>query len=222
MKHCPSPSCSWGGYNSAHRVSTIRFAQSDTLPAGTDQIFSNRTANDPARLAVPVTAMAATYDLGSPEPGHPNGTWWVHCRNKTEVARRLALQLDHIWKGNNAKNTSGKQQTSWSGPTVTQTIFHTDEHGHPFVEITMAHADGISLMPAQGCVSCCNQTAAGPTNITDKCMQELDILAGQNATCAETAPMARNWTCLDCVKDHASKVGGGVDQACFAAGIAHQ
>jgi hypothetical protein len=227
-----------GGYSGQEQVSTIRFAQSDTLSAGTDQIFSNRTANDPTRVAVPMTAMAPTYDLGSPEPGHPNGTWWIHCRNKTEVARRLALQLDHIWKGGKLTalergdvSEDGNQQTvlaqeraqesqEWSGPTVSQTLFHTNEHGHPFVEITMTHADGIALMPAQGCVSCCNQTAAGSTNTTDKCMQELDILAGQNATCSKAAPASHNWTCFDCVKDHASTVGGGVDQVCFAARIA--
>jgi hypothetical protein len=52
-------------------VSKVRLAQSDTLPAEASQHDN--------------TGMVMTYDLGSPCPGDPIGTWCIHCRNKTEV-----------------------------------------------------------------------------------------------------------------------------------------
>lgn len=68
-----------GAYLGGGNVSTIRLAQSDVMPA------PNRT--------VVTTGMAASYDLGSPCPNDPKGTWCIHCRNKTEVGRRLGRQV---------------------------------------------------------------------------------------------------------------------------------
>lgn len=68
-----------GAYEDQGNVSTIRLAENDVLPA------PNHT--------VVTTGMAATYDLGSPCPGSPVGTWCIHCRNKTEVGRRLGRQV---------------------------------------------------------------------------------------------------------------------------------
>jgi hypothetical protein len=78
-----------GAYEDQGNVSTIRLAENDVLPA------PNHT--------VVTTGMAATYDLGSPCPGSPVGTWCIHCRNKTEVGRRLGRQVG--WKGRTESGT---------------------------------------------------------------------------------------------------------------------
>jgi len=147
--------------------SVVRFGQGDSLPIGTDQVFYNRTAGVD-RFALAVSAMALSFDLGSPE----NATlcelepakavcWWIHCRNKTEVARRLGLQLAHVWTSPGAKPLPA--DTEWSGPTVTETAVQIDAATNkPYAEVTFAHAGGLALQPAQGCFHCCNQTSEPP------------------------------------------------------------
>jgi hypothetical protein len=152
--------------------SVIRFGQGDSLPNTTDQVFNNRStstagsATDPRRFPLVVSAMAPTFDLGSPQNAtacslHPATAlcWWIHCRNKTEVGRRLALQLAHVWTSPGGSVSTGE----WSGPTVTSTTVKTDPTTHmPYAKVTFAHAGGLALLPAQGCFHCCNQTAAPP------------------------------------------------------------
>ena len=105
-------------------LSALRFAQSDSLPAasttGSLRVYNPRynlllqqrmarngtLATDPheRRVANPVrvphTGLVATYDLGSSNPkrasNDPSWHWWIHQRNKSEVARRLALQFDRL------------------------------------------------------------------------------------------------------------------------------
>lgn len=141
-----------GGYNSEGNVSTIRFAQSDSLPANSGW-FTNHSQS---RIPTANTVMIPTYDLGSPCPTCPNGTWWIHCRNKTEVSRRLALQLNHLLMTN--VSTNHKQSSSeYSGPIVLKTAVDNFSEKKPRVLLTMTHADGLVLAPAQGCVQCCEQ-----------------------------------------------------------------
>ena len=145
--------------------SVIRYAQGDSLPAGTDQVFNNHTA---ARFALPVSAMAPTFDLGSPQNAtncdlHPATAtcWWIHCRNKTEVGRRLALQLAHVWTAPGGAVLAAESE--WSGPTVASTEVRLDAATHtPYALVSFAHAAGLALLPAQGCFHCCNQTGPGP------------------------------------------------------------
>lgn len=68
-----------GAYADSGNVSTVRLAQNEVLPAPTNPVTT--------------TGMAASYDLGSPCPGQAVGTWCIHCRNKTEVGRRLGRQV---------------------------------------------------------------------------------------------------------------------------------
>lgn len=140
------------GANNSH----IRFAQSETLPAGRN-CYDNQTAADGISPA-PNTAMAVTYDLGSPEPGRPNGTWWIHCRNKTAVGRRLAAAVHQLVH----RTASAAPPQQWSGPVVAATRLVLDVAQRPTVQLQMRRADGLRLRPAQGCVSCCNQTGLAP------------------------------------------------------------
>lgn len=131
-----------GGYEDTSANTTeIRFAQADTLP---DPSFSNATG-----ITIKQTAMATTYDLGSPQPGHTSG-WWIHCRNKTEVGRRVALQLNHLLL---ARASSAE----WTGPLVQSIELDSDASEHPYATISMSHDAGLILAPAQGCVQCCDQ-----------------------------------------------------------------
>ena len=184
-----------GGYAGGHNVSNIRFAQSDSLPAGSDQIFSNRSAGE--RQAVDNTAMAPTYDLGSPKPGDPPGTFWIHCRNKSAVARRLARQLAHIWSPPVAAEGAGGAE-EWSGPTVDRTVLRTDGS----VEVRMAHAAGLELRGGQGCVLCCDQ--ATPPERGDAYMFEFfDDARGE--WLAATGSVLANGSVL--VRPHANAAG---------------
>lgn len=172
-----------GGYASdpydqggARQNSVIRFAQGDSLPALSDQNFNNRSsttaaaAGSPAaavpRYALPApAAMTQTFDLGSPVLGkedncraHPGEAvcWWIHCRNKTEVARRLAHQLAHVWTASGGAPIANA--TEWSGPVVTQTTLKI-ALGQPFAVVSFGHAKGLVLRGAQRCFHCCNQTS---------------------------------------------------------------
>lgn len=131
-----------GGYeDKSGNTSNIRFAQSDTLQ---HNLFSNSTG-----VAVQNAAMAITYDLGSPKPSAKSG-WWIHCRNKTEVGRRLALQLHQLLEPSSERDT-------WSGPLVQSIELERDAVGRPYASIQMSQAAGLELAPAQGCVQCCDQ-----------------------------------------------------------------
>ena len=144
-----------GGYSAGGVVSTIRLAQSDTLPEA-EQWYSNHSA----RIPTPNSAVAPSYDLCSPQPGKPQTPGeagyqcWIHARNKSEVSRRVALQLLSLtpWAMLGGEEFSGPIVVS-----IKKTPFSAGRS--PTVTITMDHAKGISLSPGQGCVQCCNQTA---------------------------------------------------------------
>ena len=151
----------------SQNMTVTRFSQSDTLPADSPR-FTNDTGS---RVAVAATCMAVTYDLGSPCAGHvdPNvnstSHWCIHCRNKTEVARRLALQLLSLQAPSSAHVATDRLNgdtvhvgSEWSGPVVNATSRAVDAAGFPHVHIAMGHAAGLALRPAQGCIQCCNNT----------------------------------------------------------------
>ena len=150
----------------------IRFAQQDSLPIGTDQIFTNRSHNG-SKFSLPVSAMASTFDLGSPEnvskcdATRPSpACWWIHCRNKTEVTRRLALQLAHVWTA--PGGTPLPQSQEWSGAIVKSVSKVAVKGKKPYAVITFTHGLGLTLRGAQGCFHCCNQTSPGPMESTRK------------------------------------------------------
>lgn len=126
--------------------SVIRFGQSETLPAGRN-CYDNQSVTVGVVTPAPNTGMAVTYDLGSPQPGHPNGTWWIHCRNKTAVGRRLAAAVHALSHPN----------TAWSGPVVRSARVVMTTENRPTVVLQFASAEGLRLEAAQGCVSCCDQ-----------------------------------------------------------------
>ena len=103
------------GFNRGMKVANIRLAQSDSLPTA-QAYWSNHSKT---RIALPNSAVAASYDLCSPEPGkeqtpgQPGYACWVHARNKSEVSRRVALQHLQL-----LGQTGGDQ---WSGPVVLST-----------------------------------------------------------------------------------------------------
>jgi hypothetical protein len=141
------------------------------LPSATDQTFNNRSAPGATpRFALPVSAMVPTFDLGSPvmgkeqtcldKPGTPV-CWWIHCRNKTEVARRLALQLARVWTAPGGAPLPAAAE--WSGPTVSSTALVVDSDTHrPHAVVSFAHAGGLALRGAQRCFHCCDQAATPP------------------------------------------------------------
>ena len=146
-----------GGFIRESKVANIRLAQTDSLPAA-ENWFSNHTRT---RIPTPNSAVAASYDLCSPQPGHetipgrPGYSCWVHARNKSEVSRRVALA--HL------KLLGLVGQEEYSGPRVATVRKNPAEPGKlsPTVNITMdsTHARGLQLSPGQGCDRCCNQTA---------------------------------------------------------------
>ena len=156
-----------GPYECGGNVSTIRQSQTDALPAS-EGWFSNHSIT---RLPIPLSGVAPTYDLCSPMPGHeqtpgnPGYNCWIHARNKSEVARRLALQLLHVApaKSNQpataaATSGAGEAAEQYIGPVVKNATLIPASDGHsPRVILTLDHAPGLELSPGQGCVQCCNQ-----------------------------------------------------------------
>ena len=148
-----------GPYGCAGNVSTIRLAQSDTLPA--DQSY---WTNHSARIPTPLSAAVPTYDLGSPQPGHvqdpqaPGYNLWIHQRNKSAVARRLALALMRLQPPDLPPITEAAAAEQTEGPRVGAARVVLGAGKMPTVEITLDRAEGVSLAPAQGCVRCCDQS----------------------------------------------------------------
>ena len=145
-----------GGYYAGNTggVPGIRLAQTDTLPAG-EGWYSNHSTT---RIPTPNSAVAASYDLCSPQPGtpqlpgEPGYKCWIHARNKSEVSRRVALQLLNL-----LGETGGEE---YSGPIVRSITVTPPKDGlSPTATLVLDHANGLSLSPGQGCVQCCNQTA---------------------------------------------------------------
>jgi hypothetical protein len=152
-----------GPYGCGGNVSTIRQSQTDALPAS-EGWWSNHSAT---RLPIPLSAVAPTYDLCSPQPGHEQTpgaagyNCWIHARNKSEVARRLALQLLHSAPpgiGATQALRSIVAEEEYSGAVVkSATLIPAAGGRSPRATLTLDHADGLRLSPAQGCVQCCNQ-----------------------------------------------------------------
>lgn len=159
-----------GPYECAGNVSTIRQSQTDALPAS-EGWFSNHSTT---RLPIPLSGVAPTYDLCSPMPGHEQTpgqagyNCWIHARNKSEVARRLALQLLHVAPPASsnqpaaaATSGAGEAAEQYIGPVVKTAALVPASDGHsPRVTLTLDHAPGLELSPGQGCVQCCNQVRA--------------------------------------------------------------
>ena len=160
-----------GPYECHGNVSTIRQSQTDALPAS-EGWYSNHSTT---RLPIPLSSTVPTYDLCSPQPGREQTpgvvgySCWIHARNKSEVARRLALQLLHTAAPQLAPATRGSQLPAaakdatgapeeYSGPVVkTATLIPASDGKSPRVTLTLDHAAGLELSPGQGCVQCCNQ-----------------------------------------------------------------
>eukprot|EP00937_MAST-01D_sp_MAST-1D-sp2_P005502 g5502.t1 len=136
----------------------VPVAASDTLPAAAGA-FGNHSGGG----AIPHTALAPTYDLGSPQPGSAdNHSHWIHCRNKSEVGRRLGRALRPLLSAaDGGRGGGGSGSGSGSGPTVVAAGVVLDPLTHrPAVKLSLAHADGLMLRPAQGCFKyCCRQAA---------------------------------------------------------------
>ena len=151
----PITSVQLGGFIRESKVANIRLAQTDSLPKS-ENFWSNNSAT---RVPLPNSAVAASYDLCSPQPGKeatPGYACWVHARNKSEISRRVALQHLQL-----VGQTGGEE---WSGPVVLSTTKSPALPGKlsPTVTIHMdpAHSEGMVLAPGQGCERCCNQTAS--------------------------------------------------------------
>ena len=82
-----------------------------------------------------LTTAAAAVHIG--RPGGPLWTkchdahWWIHCRNKSEVGRRLGLMMFHLLE-NTIKNNS--ENIEIYGPAVENTLlkFNTAFRAWPF------------------------------------------------------------------------------------------
>ena len=163
-----------GGYAGGDNVSTIRFAQSDSLPAAAAAAISNVSGR-----AVAAAALAPTYDLGSPQPGSTDPhAHWIHCRNKTEVGRRLAGALYPLLNNSPSVVTlgsGGKKGTRTraglgtdvpiGGPIVESAALEMDAvTRQPRARLRLTRANGLALLPAQGCFAyCCRQSPAADT-----------------------------------------------------------
>ena len=103
-------------------------------------IFYNSNAQ---RVPIPLSAVVPTFDLGSPQPGHPQTpgapgyALWIHQRNKTEVGRRLALALLRL--GATAPSTVLTTQ----GPVVVTAFLSQAQ-----ILVNLTHADGLAMFPA--------------------------------------------------------------------------
>ena len=144
-----------GGYDGGGNVSTIRFAQSDVLPLGAWSNKSHRVHGGPQ-------ALAPSYDLGSPPPSDPPGSHahWIHARNKSEVGRRLGLLVQPLLDASRRRGSSnsggGGGDTEMSGPVVQSVVLRVDAVTHlPSAVLTLTHAAGLALLPAQGCFAFC-------------------------------------------------------------------
>lgn len=110
--------------------------------------------------------MAVTYDLGSPCPGDPEGgsllvllsnlhypgTFCIHPRNKSAVARRLALATLHVaysFQGVDLSHTLGV--VNWTGPTFSSV----SKSGNQIV-LAFDHADHMFSRGTQHCGDCCD------------------------------------------------------------------
>lgn len=143
-----------GGYADKGNVSIIRFAQTDALPQDESYFISHLD-----RIPVANSAVAATYDLLSPNfegPQQPTLSPWIHCRNKSEVGRRVAIALNALQA---APNTP--QEPSTMGPLVQAAKVQLDSGGLPFVVLNMKEGAGLALLPVQRCIICCAQAPNG-------------------------------------------------------------
>eukprot|EP00756_Hemistasia_phaeocysticola_P055404 Hpha_TRINITY_DN31340_c0_g1::TRINITY_DN31340_c0_g1_i1::g.194455::m.194455/K05970/SIAE; sialate O-acetylesterase len=131
-----------GGYESDTNF-IIRSAISDTAVS---PLYSNITGR-----GLPQSAMVTTYDLLSPQFEKPSNPFWIHARNKSEIGRRIALQLSRLL---NDTESVGQE---YQGPVVAATKLSHLSDQRPVAEVTFSHAAGLGLRPAQHCIRCCKQ-----------------------------------------------------------------
>eukprot|EP01043_Picozoa_sp_COSAG02_P002923 COSAG02_NODE_69_length_42323_cov_23.507850_10_plen_143_part_00 len=123
-------------------------------------------------------------------PGVAGYNCWIHARNKSEVARRLALQLLHV-----APATDGSQPAiaaaaaeEYSGPVVKAATLIPAADGHsPRVTLTLDHAVGLELSRGQGCVKCCNQVR--PPGFRSAMARPVDFRAWLMMRCAQLSAL---------------------------------
>eukprot|EP00041_Stephanoeca_diplocostata_P008664 m.128265 g.128265 ORF g.128265 m.128265 type:complete len:632 (+) comp17425_c0_seq2:22-1917(+) len=132
-----------GSYDARGNVSTIRFAQAITLPANQGW-FTNISG----RIPVANAGVAPTFDLLSPDPEGIRFPW-IHCRNKTAVGRRFALQLVKLQRGL-------ASDAVWEGPHVVQANVTMSPDHMPQVHIDFSQSAlriGQSYGSRVGCTS---------------------------------------------------------------------
>ena len=115
----PVTSVQLGGFIRESKVANIRLAQSDSLPAALG-FWSNHSTT---RIALPNSALAASYDLCSPQPGteatpgRPGYSCWVHAW-VLHLTQTLAIDCtshSYAYSGHNfvfrINTTSGKRHS---------------------------------------------------------------------------------------------------------------
>eukprot|EP00045_Choanoeca_perplexa_P013183 m.147664 g.147664 ORF g.147664 m.147664 type:complete len:898 (-) comp16269_c0_seq2:996-3689(-) len=159
-----------GAYQDGGNVSKVRLSQYNTLPAEASQHDN--------------TGMAMSYDLGSPCPGNPVGTWCIHCRNKTEIGRRLGRQiLRTAFSWTNRSYSIAMGFVDSMPPTVADIVVA----GPSETTVRFDYASGLTFQPAQGCVTCCqNRSRVFQGFVNDQWLPLEYALSGQ--TVSLTAP----------------------------------
>ncbi|XP_065831212.1 uncharacterized protein [Oscarella lobularis] len=123
------------GSSTADAVSYVRQAMLETLPSPGGDIDT--------------TGMAVIIDLG--EADHR-----VHPQNKTEVGRRMALQLLHVALG------LQQPEVNFSGPSLVRA----SAMSNGMVVIEFEYASGMFWNGSHGCVQCCK--GASPVQVTSE------------------------------------------------------
>jgi hypothetical protein len=148
-------------YGTGDIVAYIRQAELNVLP---------RPGGD-----VDTTGMAVIIDLG--ESDHR-----VHPRNKTEVGRRMALQLLHVALG------IQPPEVNFSGPSFMQATAMSNS----IIEIEMKYGDGMFWNGTHGCVQCCN--GSSPVQVSP------DEVFAENVTWYNTTAEIKGFTLQVTVK----------------------
>eukprot|EP00038_Savillea_parva_P010227 m.188751 g.188751 ORF g.188751 m.188751 type:complete len:631 (-) comp17530_c0_seq1:51-1943(-) len=142
-----------GGYVDHGNVSIIRFSQTDAHPK---EWWSNHSL----RIPVARSGVAATYDLLSPQPTQPQVPTlspWIHCRNKSEVGRRVALALHGLQVGN-------PDTPAVLGPVVMSGQVVLNETNYPHVVLKLETDSALTLTGTQQCIVCCEQDEYQPNS----------------------------------------------------------
>jgi hypothetical protein len=149
------------------------------LPVGTGAGNISTVRFAPVRAASGPTACTAGR-----APGRRATTWACRCprtrrartttgsTRATRAGRRLGLQVHPLLDGGGGGSSGGGGGGGWetSGPVVQSVALRVDAATHlPSVAVTLTHAAGLALLPAQGCFEfCCDgqhNASAGLDNL---------------------------------------------------------